>query len=112
MANSGGLDYNTPVGYDKTVSVIDLASFQETKKIEVVTNPVNLVTDSQGDVYLVSMGDYGAIPNTFQRIDSETDEVTTITETNATEMASVGDKHYMIYSQYNANWNQVISIIY
>ena len=71
VANSGGLDYNTPVGYDKTVSVIDLASFQETKKIEVVTNPVNLVTDSQGDVYLVSMGDYGAIPNTFQRIDSE-----------------------------------------
>lgn len=51
VANSGGLDYNTPVGYDKTVSVIDLASFQETKKIEVVTNPVNLVTDSQGDVY-------------------------------------------------------------
>ena len=111
VANSGGLDYNTPVGYDKTVSVIDLASFQETKKIEVVTNPVNLVTDSQGDVYLVSMGDYGAIPNTFQRIDSETDEVTTITETNATEMASVGDKLYMIYSQYDANWNQVISFI-
>ena len=105
------MDYNTPVGYDKTVSVIDLASFQETKKIEVVTNPVNLVTDSQGDVYLVSMGDYGAIPNTFQRIDSETDEVTTITETNATEMASVGDKLYMIYSQYDANWNQVISFI-
>ena len=64
VANSGGLDYNTPVGYDKTVSVVDLVSFQETKKIEVVTNPVNLVTDNQGDVYLVSMGDYGAIPNT------------------------------------------------
>ena len=111
VANSGGLDYNTPVGYDKTVSVIDLASFQETKKIEVVTNPVNLVTDSQGDVYLVSMGDYGAIPNTFQRIDTKTDEATVITETNATEMASTGDKLYMIYSQYDANWNQIISFI-
>lgn len=111
VANSGGLDYNTPVGYDKTVSVIDLASFQETKKIEVITNPVNLVTDSQGDVYLVSMGDYGAIPNTFQRIDTKTDEATVITETNATEMASTGDKLYMIYSQYDANWNQIISFI-
>lgn len=111
VANSGGLDYNTPIGYDKTVSVVDLASFEETKKIEVVTNPVNLTTDSQGDVYLVSMGDYGAIPNTFQRIDPKTDEVTTITETNATEMASTGDKLYMIYSQYDANWNQVVSYI-
>ena len=26
-------------------------------------------------------------------------------------MASVGDKLYMIYSQYDANWNQVISFI-
>ncbi|WP_455642816.1 DUF5074 domain-containing protein [Parabacteroides sp.] len=111
VANSGGLDHSTPLGYDKTVSVVDLASFQETKKVEVVINPTNLVTDSQGDVYLVSTGDYGAIPNTFQRIDSKTDEVTIITETNATEMASTGDKLYMIYSQYDANWNQVISFI-
>ena len=49
--------------------------FKEKTKIEVVTNPVNLLADSQGDVYLVSMGNYGDIPNTFQRIDSKTDEV-------------------------------------
>lgn len=111
VANSGGMDYNTPVGYDKTVSIIDLASFTETKKIDVVVNPVNLVTDSQGDVYLVSMGDYKDIPNTFQRIDTKTDKVATIKTTNATEMVSTGDKLYMIYSQYDANWNQIISYI-
>ena len=104
VANSGGADFNTAVGYDKTVSVVDLPTFKEKTKIEVVTNPVNLLADSQGDVYLVSMGNYGDIPNTFQRIDSKTDEVTTITETNATEFAAVGDKLYIIYSQYDANF--------
>lgn len=111
VANSGGLDYSTPLGYDKTVSVVDVETFTENKKIEVVLNPVCLTTDSQGDVYLISIGDYGAIPNTFQRIDSNTDEVKTITETNATEFASTGDKLYMLYSQYDANWNQTISFI-
>lgn len=111
VANSGGLDYSTPLGYDKTVSVVDVETFTENKKIEVVLNPVCLTTDNQGDVYLVSMGDYGAIPNTFQRIDSNTDEVETVTETNATEFASTGDKLYMLYSQYDANWNQTISFI-
>jgi hypothetical protein len=111
VANSGGLDYNTAVGYDKTVSVVDLSTFKETKKITVVTNPVSLVKDNQEDVYLVSMGDYGAIPNTLQRIDTKSDAVTTITDTNATELVSTGNTLYMIYSQYDANWNQIISFI-
>lgn len=111
VANSGGLDYNTEKGYDKTVSIIRLSSFTEKKKLDVVTNPVNMVRDNQGDIYLVSMGNYGDIPNTFQRIDTEAEEVKPVEVTNATEMASVGDKLYMIYSQYDANWNQTISYI-
>ena len=109
VANSGGLDYNTPIGYDNTVSVVDINSFEEIKKIEVVLNPCNMVTDNQGDVYVVSMGNYGDIPNTLQKIDSNTDEVLTVEVANATEMASTGDIIYMIYSQYDANWNQVIT---
>lgn len=111
VANSGGLDYNTEVGYDKTVSIVSLSSFTEKKKLNVVTNPVNMVRDNQGDIYLVSMGNYGDIPNTFQRIDTEAEEVKPVEVTNATEMASVGDKLYMMYSQYDANWNQTISYI-
>jgi len=102
VANSGGMDYNTAIGYDNTVSVVDIASFSETKKIEVVFNPSNMVTDSEGDVYLVSLGNYTLeVPNTLQKIDSQTDEVSSIEIANATEMASVGDKIYMIYSQYD-----------
>lgn len=111
VANSGGLDFNSEVGYDNTVSVIDIPSFKEIRKIEVVMNPVNLLADSQGDVYLVSMGDYINIPNTFQKINSETDVVEVIDGTQATELAAVGDKFYMLHSQYDENWNQTISYI-
>ena len=109
VANSGGLDYNTEVGYDKTVSVVNLESFTETKKIEAVLNPCNVQRDSQEDVYLVSMGNYADVPNTLQKINTSTDEISTVSVANATEMASLGDKIFMMYSQYDENWNQTIT---
>jgi hypothetical protein len=72
VANSGGLNFPD---YDNTVSVIDLNSFTEIKKIEVVLNPYLLQADMQGNVYLVSNGNYNDIPSSFQRINSQTDEV-------------------------------------
>lgn len=72
VSNSGGLDIPN---YDNTVSVVDLASFKETKKITVGINPFKLDIDSQGDVYVVSRGNNGTIKSTWCRIDSRTDEV-------------------------------------
>ncbi len=72
VANSGGLEFPY---YDSTVSVVDIQSFKEIKKIEVASNPYRIAADSQGDVYLSSRGDYGDDPYRFQRIDSYIDEV-------------------------------------
>ena len=72
VSNSGGLDIPN---YDNTVSVIDLASFKEIKKITVGINPSKLQSDSQGDVYVVSRGNNGTIKSTWCRISSQTDEV-------------------------------------
>ena len=58
VSNSGGMDYSTEVGYDKTVSVVDLSTFTEIKKLDVVLNPTRIQADEQGNVYLVSMGSY------------------------------------------------------
>lgn len=110
VANSGGMDYNTEVGYDKTVSVIDIPSFVETKKLEVVLNPTSVQADKQGNVYVVSMGNYGDILNTMQCIDSKTDEVSVLKACpNATEMAYLDGTLYTFYSQYDANWNTTIT---
>lgn len=72
VANSGGMNYPN---YDHTVSVIDLNSFTEIKKIEVGLNPYLLQVDLQNNIYLVTNGNYDDISSSFQRIDSQTDEV-------------------------------------
>jgi len=71
VSNSGGLDPN----YDRTVSVIDLETFIELKKITVGINPYKIEADSEGDIYAVSRGNNGSIKASWSRIDSETDEV-------------------------------------
>ena len=111
VANSGGMGYSSELGYDKTVSVIDIASFKETKKLDVVIDPVSMQTASDGNVYVISMGNYKDIPNTIQIINPSTDAVSAVTSTHATEFGLLGNTLYMMYSQYDANWNQVISFI-
>ena len=72
VSNSGGLDIPN---YDNTVSVIDLITFKEIKKITVGMNPFKVEADSHGDVYVVSRGNNSTIKSTWCRIDSKTDEV-------------------------------------
>ena len=94
-ANSGGLDYPN---YGKTVSVINLNSLEVVKNIDVVLNPTSLEANANGDVYVISMGDYGDIPNTLQCINGNTDEVKTIGK--GSRMDLVGNSLYVLYAQY------------
>jgi len=72
ISNSGGLDIPN---YDNTVSVVDIKTFTEIKKITVGMNPFKLESDSQGNVYVVSRGNNSTIKSTWCRISSQTDEV-------------------------------------
>ncbi len=111
VANSGGMDFNTEVGYDKTVSVINANNFS-VQSLEVAINPAILAADSKGDVYLISKGNYGDVPATLQRIDAQTQEITVINEVSgATYMKMHNDKLYIICSQYDSNWNQIANCI-
>jgi hypothetical protein len=109
VANSGGLDFDTETGYDKTVSVVDIATFTETNKIEVVVNPCDVVSDKNGYIYVVSNGNYMDIPNSLQKINEKTGEISVVTAINATYITTIGTKLYAIHSQYDSNWNQVIT---
>ncbi|MDF9829961.1 DUF5074 domain-containing protein [Parabacteroides sp. PF5-6] len=95
VANSGGLDYPN---YGTTVSVIDQTSLEVEKEIEVLLNPTALQSDSRGDIYLISMGNYGDVKNTLQRIDATTGEVTVMG--NASRMTLVNDKLYTAFAQW------------
>ena len=76
VSNSGGLDSQNP---DNTVSVIDIKTFTETKRITVRSNPGTIFADENG-VFVVSRGifDYGTMDydSRLHRIDTGTDEVT------------------------------------
>lgn len=76
VSNSGGLDPENP---DSTISVIDLHTFSEIKRIPLRPNPGSIYADATG-VYVVSRGifDYGTMDydSRLHRIDTQADEVT------------------------------------
>ncbi len=96
VANSGGLDFADP---DKTVSVIDLTIFAETKKITVGVNPVSIAADAYGDVYVVSFGVYGKIGSALTIINTATDAVKSQNDIDAaygTPIIIGGDNAYLV----------------
>lgn len=99
VANSGG--YRVP-NYDRTVSVIDLATFTETRKIDVAINLHRLLADRYGNIYVSSRGDYYDTPSKTYIIDSRTDEVTDVLHLLPNSgMALAGDSLYV----YSNEWN-------
>lgn len=103
VANSGG--YRVP-NYDNTVSVIDLETFKETKKIEVAINLHRLEIDRYGYIYVSSRGDYYNTPSKTFIIDSRTDEVVGEIENLAnSEMALCGDSLYVYSTEWSYNTN-------
>lgn len=79
VTNSDGLNYTKGYENGKSVSKISLSSFQVVKTIPVGLNPTKIKSASDGNIYLVAMGNYGATPAKIQRI-SPDDQVTDMME--------------------------------
>ena len=103
VSNSGGL--NIP-NYDNTVSVVNLNSFTEVKKITVGINPFMLDTDSQGDVYTVVRGNNADVKGSFCRINSQTDEVVQTFNMPVMDFTIKNDTAYLYSFDYynNSYW--------
>ena len=101
VANSGG--YRVP-DYDNTVSVIDLDTFKEIKKIEVAPNLHRMELDAYGKIWVSSRGDYYDIPPKTYIIDSQIDDVIECMELRAaTDMTLCGDSLYV----YSNAWSYI-----
>jgi len=72
VANSGGLTFGNP---DKTVSVVDLNTLTEIKKIDVIADPVSIIADAYNNIYVLSYGNYDDIAPGMTIIDAKTDIV-------------------------------------
>ncbi|MDR2805352.1 MAG: hypothetical protein LBB85_06880 [Dysgonamonadaceae bacterium] len=69
---------NSGYGSDKTVSVINPATFEEETKIEVGLNPNFVKAGKENYLYLNYQGNFNDIPGGFQRIDLTNNTVTTL----------------------------------
>lgn len=92
VANSGGYRYPN---YDRTVSVVDLQSFQVIKSIDVAINLHRMELDRFGRIYVSSRGDYYGTGSDVFVIDSHTDQVIGRLGVAASEMHLCGDSIYM-----------------
>lgn len=99
VANSGG--YRGP-NYDRTVSVIDLETFTELKKIDVAINLHRVRVDKRGDVYVSSRGDYNKTAPNLYVIDSQTDEVKLKLDIPVGGMCMSGDLLYYYSVAYHS----------
>jgi len=98
VANSGGLDFPN---YDNTVSIIDLSSLTVTKTLTVVINPQIITADANGNVYVISSGNYGSIPSNLAIIDDNADLIKSQSNFDATAFTVQGDNAYFITSAGN-----------
>ena len=98
VANSGG--YRVPE-YDKTVSVIDLATFKETKKIDVEVNLHRIKKDSDGDVYVTTRGNYYDVSSNLFVIDSKTHKIKKTFNIPVSNFTIVDNKLYYYSNEFN-----------
>lgn len=98
VANSGG--YRFP-NYDRTVSVVDLESFEVVNTIDVAINLHRMEKDRYGRIYVSSRGDYYGTGSDIFVIDATTEKVIGNLGIAASEMCIDDDRLYAISTEWN-----------
>jgi DNA-binding beta-propeller fold protein YncE len=104
VANSGGyMGAGNTEKYERTVSVIDLVSFKEEKRIDVDYNLHHIKADNRGDLWVTSRGDYKQLPSRLYFIDKAQQKVTDTLPIAASNFFLDGDSLYV----YSTEWSYV-----
>ena len=98
VANSGG--YMFP-NYERTVSVVDIPSFSETKRIDVARNLHRLRADKYGNLWVSSRGDYYTQPSRLYWINTATDQLVDSIDIAVSNFHLDGDSLYI----YSTEWS-------
>lgn len=104
VANSGGyMGAGSTAGYERTVSVVDLGTFREVKRIDVDYNLHRVRKDNRGDLWVSSRGDYKNHPSRLFVIEGATGQVTDTFDLAVSNFCIVGDSLYA----YSVQWSYV-----
>lgn len=99
VANSGG--YQAP-DYDHTISVVNLNTLQEERKIDVASNLHRLRIDRYGQLWVTSRGNYGSEPARLLWLTPDADgrmQVAGELQLNVSDMCIVGDSLYYLSAE-------------
>lgn len=104
VANSGGyMGAGNTEKYERTVSVIDLATFKEDKRIDVAYNLHHIKADKRGDLWVTSRGDYKQLPSRLYFIDKNLQKVTDTLPVAVSNYYLDGDSLYV----YSTEWSYI-----
>lgn len=98
VANSGG--YMVP-NYENTVSVIDINTFTEEKRIEIDINLQCCRADKHGNLWISSRGDYYDNPSRLFVYDTRHERLIKTFDTEVSSMWLDGDSLYVIGVQFS-----------
>ena len=104
VANSDGYNWENDYANGKSVSVVDIETFKENSadRIQVGINPSVLHADSYGNVYVICNGNYADIMSSFVRIDTKTNQATTIEGISPYNFTISGNLCYFYNSVYTS----------
>lgn len=100
VANSGGY---SPERYERTISVVDLATLVEIKTIDVAINLHRLKADKYGDLYVTSRGDTKNIPSKLYVINTLTEQVKKVFDISAGNLVIDDDLAYVYSAEFNSS---------
>ncbi len=98
VSNTGGLNYPN---VDSTISIIDMNSLVETRKITVGKNPGPAVFDNQGNLYVITSKNINAYTTQLTRLLANTYQVDTNYAVNPTKIERMGANILVLQSNYS-----------
>lgn len=98
VANSGG--YRVP-NYENTVSVIDIARFEEEERIEIAINLQCVICDKYGQLWVSSRGDYYDNSSKLYCYDTRKKRLMAKLDVPVSAMHMDGDSIYVVSAQWS-----------
>lgn len=98
VANSGG--YLKP-NYENTLSVIDVATFKEERRIPIAINLSLCKADRRGVLWVVSRGDYYEVPSRLYAYDTRKDRIVKAFDVPVSSFWLDGDLLYVASTQWS-----------
>ncbi len=98
VANSGG--YRVP-NYERTLSVIDVATFEVEREVELGINLNNVVADSRGRIWVSSRGDYYDVEGAVYCYDPASDSLLATLPIDAQSIWLDSDRLYLLGNSFS-----------